>query len=289
VDAVRLQVSLTALLLFVTPPSTSHPAVPRSWLARYDLQHPTHVVTLPRALVEVSGLAAWDATHLLAHNDERPTLFVVRTEDGRIVREIRLGLRNRNGDYEDIALDGRHGFLAESDGSLLEFTLDDTSTTIPYRRQFGLPGGICEVESLALAVSGPGLVVACKRVRGLRSPGGLTLFRWQRRRSYDLRPFVRVPWAAFGGRGEANRFAASGMVRTPDGTGWLIVDGPNGRVAELSGDGRVVRVSALPRHLLPQTEGITFGIDGTLYLASEGHYGPGVLAAYAPTGERPEP
>jgi hypothetical protein len=237
----------------------------------------------------VSGLAAWDGTHLLAHNDERPTLFVVRTEDGRIVREIRLGLRNRNGDYEDLALDGRHGFLAESDGSLLEFTLDDTSTTIPYRRQFGLPGGICEVESLALAVRGPGLVVACKRVRGLRSPGGLTLFRWQRRRSYDLRPSVRVPWAAFGGRSEADRFAASGMVRTPDGTGWLIVDGPNARVAELSGDGRVIRVSALPRRLLPQTEGITFGVDGTLYLASEGHYGLAVLAAYAPTGERPGP
>ena len=119
--------SLTAFLLLVTPPSTPHPPAPRSWLARYDLQHPTRVVTLPRALVEVSGLAAWDATHLLAHNDERPTLFVIRTEDGRIVREIRLGLRNRNGDYEDLALDGRHGFLAESDGSLLEFTLDDTT------------------------------------------------------------------------------------------------------------------------------------------------------------------
>jgi hypothetical protein len=242
------------------------------------------VVTLPRALVEVSGLAAWDATHLLAHNDERPTLFVISTEDGRIVREIRLGLRNRNGDYEDLALDGRHGFLAESDGSLLEFTLDDTSTTIPYRRHFGLPAGICEVESLALALSGPGLVVACKRVRDLRSPGGLTLFKWQRRRSYDLRPSARVPWTAFGGRGEADRFAASGMVRTPDRTGWLIVDGPNGRVAELSGDGRVIHVSGLPRHLLPQTEGITFGVDGTLYLASEGHYGLAVLAAYAPIG-----
>jgi hypothetical protein len=282
----RVQASLTVLLLLMSPPSTSHSAAPSSWLARYDLQHPTRVVTLPRALVEVSGLAAWDATHLLAHNDERPTLFVVRTEDGQIVREIRLGVHHRNSDYEDIALDGRHGFLAESDGSLLEFTLDDTSSTIPYRRQFGLPGGICEVESLALAVSGPGLVVACKRVRGLRSPGGLTLFRWMRRRSYDLRPSVRVPWAAFGGRGEADRFAASGMVRTPDGTGWLIVDGPNARVAELSGDGRVIGVRGLPRHLLPQTEGITFGVDGTLYLASEGHHGLAVLAAYAPAGER---
>jgi hypothetical protein len=157
----RVQASLTVLLLLLSPPSTSRFAPP-SWLARYDLQHPTRVVALPRALVEVSGLAAWDATHLLAHNDERPTLFVVRTEDGRIVREIRLGVRHRTGDYEDLALDGRHSFLAESDGSLLEFTLDDTSTTIPYRRQFGLPGGICEVESLALAVSGPGLVVACR-------------------------------------------------------------------------------------------------------------------------------
>ncbi len=256
--------------------------MPGPWLARYDLQHPTRIVSLPKALVEVSGLAAWDATHVLAHNDERPTIFVVRTEDGRIVREIQLGLRHRSGDYEDLALDGRHGFLAESDGSLLEFTLDDTSATIPYRRQFGLPAGICEVESLALALNGPGLVVACKRVRGLRSPGGLTLFRWQPRRSYDLRPFVRVPWEVFGGRGEADRFAASGMVRTPDASGWLLVDGPHGRIAELAGDGRVVALATLPRERLPQTEGITFGPDGTLYLASEGHHGLGVLAAYVP-------
>jgi len=35
-------------------------------------------------------------------------------------------------------------------------------------------------------------------------------------------------------------------------------------------------------HLLPQNEGITFGVEGTLYLASEGHHGLAVLAAYAP-------
>ena len=96
-----------------------------------------------------------------------------------------------------------------------------------------------------------------------------------------------MPWAAFGGRGgEADRFAASGMVRTPDATGWLIVDGPNARIAELSGDGRVIGRAGLPRHLLPQTEGITFGADGTLYLASEGHHGLAVLAAYAPIREQ---
>ena len=98
----KLQASLTALLLLITPPSSPHPAAPRSWLARYDLQHPTRLVTLPRALVEVSGLAAWDATHLLAHNDERPTLFVIRTQDGRIVREISLGVRSRNGEARDL-------------------------------------------------------------------------------------------------------------------------------------------------------------------------------------------
>jgi uncharacterized protein YjiK len=48
----------------------------------------------------------------------------------------------------------------------------------------------------------------------------------------------------------------------------------------------VIGVRGVPRHLLPQTEGITFGVDGTLYLASEGHHGLAVLAAYAPAGER---
>ena len=69
--------------------------------------------------------------------------------------------------------------------------------------------------------------------------------------------------------------------------GWLIVDGPNARILELSVDGRVLGLGELPRQLLPQTEGVTFGVDGTLYLASQGHRGLAVLAAYIPAPSGP--
>jgi len=259
----------------------SAPQADRSWLGRYDVDHPTRVMRLSRALLEISGLASWDSAHLVAHNDERATLFLVRTDDGSIVREVQLGNRRRKGDFEDIELEGRHGFLAESNGSLLEFTLDDTSTVIPYQRHPAVLDGICEVESLALDVNSPGLVVACKRVHGIRNAGGLTLLRWQRHRSYDLRPFISVPWAALGSGGDRERFAASGMVRTPDRKEWLLVDGPNARIAELSASGQVIAVQQLPKQLLPQAEGITFGVDGTLFVSSEGHHGPAVLVAYS--------
>ena len=48
-----------------------------------------------------------------------------------------------------------------------------------------------------------------------------------------------------------------------------------------------VQASLTVLHLLPQNEGITFGLDGTLYLASEGHHGLAVLAAYAPPPSDP--
>lgn len=239
-------------------------------------------MALPRSLVEVSGLATWDSTHLLAHGDELPTLYVIRASDGGIVRAIRLGVRRREGDYEDLALDGRHGFLAQSDGTLFEFTLDDTSSVRAYRRYAGLLGGACEVEALGLDLAGGGLVVACKRVRGMRRPVGVPFLRWGPRRQFDLHPAFTIPWSALGGDGDRARFAASGMVRTPDRSGWLVLDGPNARIAEVAAGGRVVSLRELPRDLLPQAEGITIGLDGALYIASEGKHGPGRLVAYAP-------
>ena len=239
-------------------------------------------MALPRPLAEVSGLATWDSAHLLAHGDELATLYVISASDGRIVRPIRLGVRRRAGDYEDVALDGRHGYLVQSDGTLFEFTLDDTSTVQAYHRYSGLLGGACEVEALGLDLAGSGLVVACKRVRGLRRPVGVPFLRWSARRQFDLHPAFTIPWRALGGDGDRARFAASGMVRTPDRSGWLVLDGPNGRIAEVAAGGRVVSLRELPRDLLPQAEGITIGLDGTLYVATEGKHGPGRLVAYAP-------
>jgi hypothetical protein len=282
----RASVAIAALLLGAgaSPPAT--PRTPRTpWLARYDLQHPTRLIALPRVLTEVSGLAVWDGAHVLAHQDERSVLFVIRLRDGRIDRTIDVGRRGGwPGDYEDLVLQGRHGFLAESGGAILEFTLDDTSTVVPARRHAERPGGACEVESLAadVARSGGGLVAVCKHARDDRKDGAMTMWRWQPGRGYAASPLLRVPWAAFDRRASAPPFAASGMARTADAAGWVLLDGPHARIAELSPDGRLLAVRALPKHLLPQAEGITFGADGTLYVASEGRRGAAVLSVYTP-------
>jgi uncharacterized protein YjiK len=252
-----------------------------SWLDRYDLAAPAHIIALPGELREASGLAAWNAAQLLSHSDERSTLFLFRVADGKIVREIGIGRRRGlRGDYEDLVLDGRQGYFLRSDGALLEFALDDTSTMVSARQDVSLEAAGCELESLALDVSGPGLVAVCKHERGKQRRNGLLVLRWTPNNGYDARISFRVPWAAFGGDGIDLRF--SGSVRTPDGSGWVLVEGVHGRIAELAADGRVIAVRALPKKLLPQVEGVAFGVDGTLYLASEGQRGPGLLAIYPP-------
>jgi hypothetical protein len=252
-----------------------------SWLDRYDLAAPARIVTLPAVLEEASGLAVWNATHLLSHNDQRSSLFQVRIADGKIVREIGIGRRRgRRGDYEELVLDGRDGYLLRSDGALLEFSLDDTSTTVSARQDLSLMAAGCELESLARDVSGPGLIAVCKHERGKNNRSGLLVLRWTPNHGYDARASFRIPWATFGDDGVDLRF--SGLARTPDGSGWLLVEGVHGRIAELTADGRVLAVRALPKKLLPQVEGVAFGGDGTLYLASEGRQGPGLLAIYPP-------
>jgi len=252
-----------------------------SWLDRYDLAAPARIIKLPDVLKEASGLAVWNAAHLLSHNDQRSALFLFRAADGKIVREIGIGRSHGlRGDYEELVLDGRRGYLLRSDGALLEFSLDDTSSMVSARQDVSLEAVGCEMESLALDVSGPGLIAVCKHERGKQMRSGLLVLRWTPNSGYDARTSFRVPWAAFGGDGSDLRF--SGAARLPDSSGWVLVEGEHGRIAELAAHGRVIAVRALPKKLLPQVEGVAFGVDGTLYLASEGQGGPGLLAIYPP-------
>jgi hypothetical protein len=263
------------------PTPHTHKRAVASWLERYDLATPARIIALPGVLKEASGLAVWNAAHLISHNDERSTLFLFRVADGKIVREIGIGRRHGlRGDYEELVLDDRQGYLIRSDGALLEFSLDDTSAMVSARQDVSLKAAGCELESLALDVSGPGLIAVCKHERGKQRSNGLLVLRWTPSYGYDARTSFRVPWVAFGGDGSELRF--SGSVRTPDSSGWVLVEGVHGRIAELAADGRVVAVRALPKDLLPQVEGVAFGVDGTLYLVSEGQRGPGLLAIYPP-------
>jgi uncharacterized protein YjiK len=263
------------------PTPDSHERAVASWLDRYDLATPARVIALPSVLREASGLAVWNATQLLSHNDQRSSLFLFRVADGKIVREIGIGRRRGiQGDYEELLLDGRQGYLLRSDGALLEFSLDDTSTMVRARQDVSLEAAGCELESLARDVSGPGLIAVCKHEHGKENRRGLLVLRWTPNSGYDARTSFRVPWSAFGSDGIDLRF--SGAARTPDSSGWVLVEGVHGRIAELAADGSVVAFRALPKKLLPQVEGVAFGVDGTLYLASEGQGGPGLLAIYPP-------
>jgi uncharacterized protein YjiK len=93
---------------------------------------------------------------------------------------------------------------------------------------------------------------------------------------------MRIPWEGFGPKEAEPHFAASGMTRTPEGRSWIVVDGPNQRIAEIDSTGQVLGLAHLPEAILPQAEGVTIGRDGTLYVASEGHRGPATLALYYP-------
>ena len=248
---------------------------------RYDLDRPARVVALPHVLREISGLAPWDAHHLVAHNDERSRLYVVRIRDGKIVRTIDVGRAGGlHGDYEDVLRAGRLWYLLRSDGLILEFKVDDTSRVVSARQYRTFQRAGCELESLALDVVGPTLVATCKHERGTGSKDGMLVLRWNPSEPDSLRAAFRVPWNALATSPGEPRFTASGMARTPDGSGWLVIDGHHGRIAQLARDGSVTALGAVPWQLLPQVEGIAFGEDASLYLSSEGGSGAGVLVVF---------
>lgn len=264
------------------PPAMPLPAASPT-LPRYDLARPARVLRLPAELAEVSGLAVLPDGRLLAHHDESPTLYVLDPLSGSALRTIQLAGRARRGDFEDLLLLADTAFLAESDGTLFRIVLPPPGARARFTRMQGLSGGQCEVESLGLDLGREGLIVLCKRVRGPRDGAALLGYRWSfRTERYERQPSLRVPWQAFGPVEGRQPFAASGMTRSASGESWLVLDGPNRRIAEVDTAGRVLALAHLPPALLPQAEGVAVGADGTLYIASEGRGGPATLVVYFP-------
>ena len=89
------------------PLAEQRPVVASAWLDRYNLARPARHV-LPPELREISAQAPSNARYLIAHNDERSSLYVGRIADGKVVRAIDVGRSGRlAGEYEDVLRDRR--------------------------------------------------------------------------------------------------------------------------------------------------------------------------------------
>lgn len=89
----------------------------------YDLNNPSHVLILPKALNEISGMGIHMSSNaFFAINDEQGILYTINQEDGQIINQFDF---SDKGDYEAMAFLHDTIFIIESNGNIFPFILTE--------------------------------------------------------------------------------------------------------------------------------------------------------------------
>ena len=250
----------------------------RAGLALYDIPASGERFELPGRLDEISGLAATPDGRLFAHNDERATLNEIDPQTGILGKRFGLGDPVVQDDFEALAIAGERFFLATSGGLLYEFREVADRQVAPYRVTDTQLGASCEVEGLEYDQSDAALLVACKV--SVPDQGAIVVQRLPLDPARAPLPPIRIARSQLTAFGLDPEFAASSVAISPDGTLVLASVNPEALI-EVDRTGRVLAAVDLPGRRHPQSEGLAFGPDGSLFVADERNDGPaGVLTRY---------
>ncbi|MCC6318931.1 MAG: hypothetical protein IT361_14730 [Gemmatimonadaceae bacterium] len=259
-----------------TAPQTRVPSALRS----IDFGRPEAQVTLPKGLVEVSGLAVTANGSLLAHGDERGIVSVLDGLTGRVARWFSLGRPPVRADLEGIALVGPRLFLITSTGILYEAREGAAESEVAASVTDTGIGTQCEIEGLAWDARAQALLVPCKTPLVDAWRDRVTVFRWPLVRTAQASPPISVPLGAAIARTGTRGFRPSGIEVDPVTGNYVLVAGPERALLEIDPRGDVVGGVALSRKLHRQPEGIAFLGDSLLVIADEGSGSRATLTTY---------
>lgn len=248
-----------------------------SWLERYDFDERLWHVDLPGRLDEVSGLAFDDAGRLFAHDDEIGRVHELHPTTGEVIGRVQLGGTALRDDFEGLAIAGERHFLISSAGLLYEFRAEPNNATVDFRATDTGVGAGCEVEGLDV-LDGEALLLACKAVSPER--GFVVLLRLPLTGDAPT-TLIEVDRDELRGTEVDRDFAPSAVAVTPTGT-LALLSGRHESIIEVDREGHVLFTAELRSGRHPQSEGIAFGPDSTLYIADEKNGQDARLTAYRP-------
>ena len=236
---------------------------------------------LPRELKEISGLALTTDGRLLAHGDERGTVWEIDYRRGVVVKRFELGKDPVKADFESIAVAGSRVFLLSSKGKLYEFEEGDDSAHVDYKTVDTGLHDICELEGMAHDAATQSLLFACKDVREASLKDSLVIFRWkldgEKGRGLEL-PRLTVPIALVIGANGWSHVKPTDITVDPKSGNYVLV-AKDKALIELTPAGKVVSSATMPgRH--DQAEGVAITKDGILIVSDEGVTGPATITLY---------
>ena len=260
---------------------------------RYDLAHATHAVELPKALREVSAVAAIDAHTVACLQDEKGTLYSVDVRTGEVTGKRAFG---KKGDYEGLARVGAEYYALRSDGWLGRIAAigseSDAEFDVVEKFELDLPAR--DLEGLGFDATRQRLLIAPKRLgkaddRDAPDDDVRRLFAFDlQTRRLAATPALTLSVAdiveqALRLRADVpTRVTKKGNVRPHlelrfsevavhplSGAIWLLSAADHALLC-VDAAGKLLQFYRLDATDLPQPEGLTFLPDGALVLTSEG-------------------
>lgn len=242
---------------------------------QYNLAKPQKQWTLDPSLLEISGIAWMDKSHLLAIEDLTPNLYVLNLDkDGSIESKMPfMSTDKAKFDIEDVTLANGIAYVLWSHGDIYQVQnwqkKPEAKTWETGLSKDNNTEGLCFDP-----VSG-NLLVACKNEAGVADEKKSTRAIY----SFDINkgqlnkePFMVINRKDFkkigGDKIDFNPSAIAIHPKTKD----IYVLSTKGTkcLAEFNRQGKLVSFQYIDKELMPQPEGMTFAPDGTLYISTEG-------------------
>jgi len=239
-------------------------------LARYDLRSKPRIISLPKRLDEISGLAMTADGRLFTHNDENSEVSQIDYRTGRIVKRFNVGDKSMKGDFEGIAVAGDRFFLVTSKGDLYEFAEGDDGAEVPFRLIETPLSSKQDVEGLCYDPQTDCLLLACKEDpgKGLGTVKAVYAYSLRTNR-LEERPRFLVSLDRLAPITRDGRFNPSGIEYNPTSGTLFIVAAEGCAIAEISERGELLAYERLDHGIHRQAEGITFAPDNSMLISDE--------------------
>lgn len=270
----------------------------------YQLTEPIHSFKMPNKLEEISGLCvSQDNNFLYSVQDEKGNIYKIDITSGEVTQKFDFG---RDGDYEGLAIYQNTVFVTKSNGTIYEVKNLGKDNQEVLNHKTALKGKN-DVEGLCYQSSSNSLLIACK---GIPTMGETVEEAVNRKYVYRfdletkkliLDPLYKISlekvqkflkevdyhanfqnFQSYLSKNDSFKFNPSGIAIHPTTNEVYILSSSKKMLLILNETGEIQYLAKLNKKIHRQPEGITFGKDGTLFIANEGKGGHGRIHVYAP-------
>jgi hypothetical protein len=259
----KLSVSFIALLFLLS--CLERPKEIFDPCTMYSLSQPDNIWKMPKILKEISGIEI-NNQKIICNNDEDGDLFIFNLKTKKIEQTIRFA---KKGDFEDIAIKESDAFVLRSDGAIFEVKNYMKNPQILKHKTFLTK--IDDTEGLFFDASKNRLLIACKgnsekNAKGLRFIYEFLLEDMQ----LSPKPVLTLSQKEIQSKYKIkNHLAPSGIAIHPITKNIYILSSVGKMLVECTPKGKLQKVYSLNYSHFQQPEGISFDINGNLYISNE--------------------